>query len=714
MMRIFSFLTMLVAAAMLMGVHGASASAQLAVPGGTSPGGTGGPYMAGHLEAENPDPAPGETVTLALVMQPEAGWHGYWENPGDAGVPTDLKWTLPTGATVGPLRYPVPHVLLVSGLMNHVYEGRYAVLTDLKLPATARPGEVLPIRVRANWLVCSDTVCVPEQADLALDLTVGSPGQGVGADRRQAAFDEYRRHLPRPLGGMALFEGDGKGGLRIGIPFPRDAALSDVHFFSLTTGAKNYAAPQRVGREGDRLVIALDRFAPPQDRLEGVLRIGADQGVAIQAEPGTVPIPADMGEGGSGTESGGAQGAWGWRVALIAFAGAVLGGLLLNIMPCVFPILSLKVMSLLRGGVSPAHARKEAWAYTAGVALTCVALGGAVLALRMSGEGVGWAFQLQSPAVIAALLALSIAIALNFAGWFELSPIPIDGSLTTRRGLAGDFWSGVLVAFVATPCTGPFMATALGTALLLPAGVAMAIFAGLGFGIALPFLVLAYVPALRARMPRPGPWMTRVQRWLSIPMILTAAALLWLLWRQAGEAGLAVGVVLGALVIAALWWLGRRQKDGRGGRGRGGLVAAGVCLLAVLAGGGTLAALPQGQPAMAGGQSAGDAFNEEALRQARASGAPLFLYFTADWCLSCKVNEAAAIDRAEVRDAFERQGVRTLIGDWTKGDPAITRFLEQHGRSGVPLYLWYPAGGGAAKELPQILTPAMLVDLAEG
>ncbi|OYW82535.1 MAG: hypothetical protein B7Z20_13865, partial [Sphingobium sp. 32-64-5] len=231
----------------------------LAVPGGMGPGGTGGPYMAGHLEVEHPNPAPGETVTLALVMQPEPGWHGYWENPGDAGVPNDLQWTLPAGATVGPLRYPVPHVLLISGLMNHVYEGRYALLTELKLPATARPGEVLPIRVHANWLVCSDTVCVPEQADLALDLTVGKPGQSdTGA--RQAAFDDYRRQLPRPLGGTALFEGDGKGGVRIGIPFPRDAVLADAHFFPLTPGAKNHAAPQRIGRDGDRLVIALDQF----------------------------------------------------------------------------------------------------------------------------------------------------------------------------------------------------------------------------------------------------------------------------------------------------------------------------------------------------------------------------------------------------------------------------------------------------------------------
>lgn len=701
-MRIFSSLLLMMAALLLWSGASGDAYAQALGLGG-------GPHMAGHLEAENPSPAPGETITLALVMQPEAGWHGYWENPGDAGVPNALKWTLPAGVSIGPMRYPVPKVLLISGLMNHVYEGRYAILMDLKLPASLKPGTVLPIRAHADWLVCSDTVCVPERAELSLDLTVGAPGQGSeqGKAANRAAFDGYRRALPRPLGGEALFEGDGKGGLRIGIPYPRAAALGESHFFPLTQGAKSYAAPQGIARDGDRLVIALDAFPPPEEALEGVLRIGPDQGIAIRALPGRVP-PAAAGSAALGER--GALGA-GWSMALIAFGGAVLGGLILNIMPCVFPILSLKAMSLLRSSASPAHGRREAWAYTAGVVLTCVALGAVVLALRAGGEGVGWAFQLQSPAVILALLALCVAIALNLGGLFELAPLTLDGGLTMRRGLSGDFWSGVLVAFVATPCTGPFMATALGAALVLPAIVAMAVFAGLGFGIALPFLLLAYWPALRARLPRPGPWMRRVQRWLALPMALTALALVWLLWRQAGAMGLATGLVLATLMTALLWWLGRRQ---RGGVHRGGFAVAGACLLAVAAGGGALALLAPEGGAAAAGTLRGDAFSTEALAKARTGGAPVFLYFTADWCLSCKVNEAAAIDRAEVRAAFDRAGARTLVGDWTRGDPAITRFLEQHGRSGVPLYLWYPAGGGAGQELPQILTPAMLVGLAEG
>lgn len=689
-------LTMLTA--LMLAVTGGGAPAQE-----LRPGVGGAAHVQARLEAEDATPAPGETVTLAVVMDPEPGWHGYWENPGDAGKPLELDWNLPEGARVEAPRYPVPHVLLVAGLMNHVYEGRYAVLMDLHVPDGLTPGTPLPIRVHADWLACTDAICVPEQADMALDLVVGKPGGG-GPDRREA-FDDYRRNLPRPLGGTALFQGDGRGGLRLAIPFPRAATLSDPHFFALTPGAKSHAAPQRIVRDGDRLVVGLSDFPAPEGTLRGVLRIGPDKGVAIEARSGAVPPPSEGAR--AATEESGSAGDWEWRAIFLAFGGALLGGFLLNIMPCVFPILSLKAMSLLRSGAAGAHARHEAWAYAAGVVLTCVALGGAVLLLRAGGESVGWAFQLQNPAVIVALLALAVAISLNFAGLFMLAPLQLDGGLSARRGLLGDFWSGVLVAFVATPCTGPFMATALGAALLLPVPAALAIFVGLGFGIALPFILLGHFPALRARLPRSGPWMERVQRWLAVPMALTAVALLWLLWRQAGGAGLATGAAVALVVAALLRALGRRQK---GGNRKGGLIVAAGCLLAVAGGVVLLGRLPL---ANVGPAVSANAFSDAALREARASGRPVFLYFTADWCLSCKVNEAAAIDRAEVREAFDRAGVRTMVGDWTNGDPDITRFLEAHGRSGVPLYLWYPGGDAEPRELPQILTPSLLAGLAE-
>lgn len=659
---------------------------------GLAPGAPDGPHIRASLAAEDMTPAPGETVTLAVVMRPEPGWHGYWENPGDAGKGLELGWTLPAGVAAGALRYPVPETLIVAGLMNHVYEGPYAVLVDLTLPKGLTPGTPLPVRVDAQWLACTDAICVPEQAKLTLDLTVGR-ADGAEPENR-ARFDAWRRALPRPLGGQAVFEATGDA-VRLSIPYPRAAGIDEPHFFPLTTGAKSYAAPQLVRRDGDRIVVTLRDQAQGLRALDGVLRIGPERGLLIHARPGAVAAPAG-------------DSAFAWGAVLAALAGAIGGGLILNIMPCVFPILSLKAMSLIRSAGSPSGARHEAWAYTAGTTLSCTMLGGAVLLLRAGGESIGWAFQLQSPAVVLLLLALSVAIALNLAGLYRLAPLSLDGSLSTRRGLWGDFWGGVLVAFVATPCTGPFMATALGAALLLPLPAALAVFAGLGIGLALPFILLAYIPALRRAMPRPGAWMERVQRWLAVPMLLTAAGLLWLLWRQVGETGLGLGTMVGAGVALVLWWLGRAQA--RGARFSG-AVAGVVCAMLLLGAVLPLQTAQLDRPST--GEAAANAFSEAAQAQARANGKPVFLYFTADWCLSCKVNEAGAIDRAEVQEAFRKAGVQTMVGDWTGGDPTITRFLESHGRSGVPLYLWYPAGGDAPQELPQVLTPSLLTSLAE-
>lgn len=647
------------------------------------------PHIAVSLQAESARAIAGRPVALAFVMNPEPGWHGYWLNPGDAGKPIEPEWTLPKGATVGPLRYPVPQTLLISGLMNNVYEGSYAVLTELHVPRGLAPGTRLPIRVHLEWLACTDTICVPEQGDLSLDMVI-APDQ-TGAPENRDRFDGYRMKLPRPLGGEALYAADGAGGLRLSIPYPAAAPLDAPHFFPAYPGSRSYAGVQSFTREGDRLIVTVaDLAAPTNGVADGVLKIGPDRGLEIAARPGVVPEPS--------REEG-------WRGVLLALAGAIMGGLLLNIMPCVFPVLSLKAMSLLRGATSPAAARAEAWAYAAGVMIACMALGGAVIALRAGGASVGWAFQLQSPPVVLLLLALSIAIALELLGLWRLGVLQIGGSLSTGRGLIGDFWSGVLVAFVATPCTGPFMAGALGAALVLPIAQALAVFAGLGLGIALPFLLLGHFPALRRLLPRPGAWMERVQRWLSLPMGLTAAALVWLLWRQAGMAGLGVGLGVAVGIVLVLWLFGRAQASGTRFAG-----AIALVLLVSITGLGMAGLRLAGENART---TIPNSFSEAALAEARASGQPVFLYFTADWCLSCKVNEAGAIDRAEVRAAFGKAGVRVIVGDWTNGDPVITRFLETHGRSGVPLYLWYPGNGQEPQELPQILTPSLLITLAE-
>jgi len=335
------------------------------------------------------------------------------------------------------------------------------------------------------------------------------------------------------------------------------------------------------------------------------------------------------------------------------------------------------------------------------VILACLALGGLMLALRAAGQQVGWAFQLQEPGVVVVLLVLAAVLTANFAGVFELPGLPIR-----RSGQpASAFGTGLLAAFVATPCTGPFMAAALGAALLLPWAQALLLFAALGLGLALPFLLLGFVPAIRRILPAPGPWMERFRRIMALPMGLTAMALIWLTSRIGGQGFALVALVLVFGVMIALMVVGKLQKSGKMAWPAFGLIAAPFAIFAAFA----LPASYEVRSATAADSVLDPVpYNAAALAQARASGQPVFLWFTADWCLTCKVNEGVAIERDATREAFEQAGVLAMRGDWTRRDPAITRFLEERGVAGVPLYLWYPAGGGEPEQLPQVLTPDSL------
>ena len=640
--------------------------------------------IAAELVAEGAA-RPGETVTLALLFTPQPGWHGYWSNPGDAGYGMELDWELPPGWEAGEPAYPVPERLLISGLMNHVYEGQYAVLVPLHVPAGAGAGAgAVPIAVDAEWLACTDQICVPERGRLAATLTVGTGPE----DPR---FDGWRAALPPPLDQPATFA-LADDALRIAIPLPAAMALADPHVFIEQAQLIDYPAAQAFYRDGDRLVIAIPRkgTAEGAERISGILKLDdAGGGIAFAAEPGAVALAGERISGGGAAAGAGAS-LW------LLLGGALLGGLVLNLMPCVFPILSLKAMTLARAGESEAGARREGLAYTAGVVLACLALGGLLLLLRAGGSEIGWAFQLQEPGVVVVLLVLATAITANFAGVYELPALAI----TRSGGRSSAFATGLLAAFVATPCTGPFMAAALGAALILPPAQALLLFAALGLGLALPFLLLGFVPALRRMLPRPGPWMETFRRVLAVLMGLTALALLWLAWRLGGPWFALLGLGLSVVVVLLLvsW-----RKGGRG-------LAAGSLVAGALA----VAVLPGAYDPPAGsGETllAARDFSDAALADARGSGAPVFLYFTADWCLTCKVNESVAIEREGTRAAFEQAGVVTLRGDWTRRDPAITRFLTDHGAAGVPLYLWYPAGG-EGQVLPQVLTPDSLAALA--
>jgi DsbC/DsbD-like thiol-disulfide interchange protein/cytochrome c biogenesis protein CcdA len=632
---------------------------------------------------------PGGSVMLAILMQPKPGWHGYWLNPGDAGLGMSLDWTLPEGARAGEPQYPVPSTLLIAGLMNHVYKGEYAVLVPLSVPAGAKRDSVIPVTLDAQWLACTDEVCVPERGRMTTSVRIAAD-----AEEPQARFDAWRAKLPAPLDAPARFALAG-GTLRLAVPLPASVELDAPHLFLTSDRVIDYAAPQRFSRNRDMLVVELQRpkaaAASPQS-IGGVLRLGTSgMGLSFAARPGTVP-PA------------GAPLREPFTAALpLLLAGALLGGLLLNLMPCVFPILSLKAMSLVRAGESVAQAKREGLAYTAGVVLACLALGALLLGLRAAGEEIGWAFQLQEPLVVAVLLLLAVAITANLLGQFELSLPGLSGGHEAR----GAFATGLLAAFVATPCTGPFMAAAMGAALLLPPAPAMALFAALGLGLALPFLALGFLPALRRLLPRPGPWMAGFRRWMALPMGLTALALAWLASRVGGWGFALACAVFAFSLFAILRSIGQRQRAGRRFTYYlwEGLVLA---LLAVWILPATVIQPDTSVQSMLPARP----FSEMALTKARASGKPVFVWMTADWCITCKVNEQAAIEREATAAAFARAGVIVLRGDWTRRDPAITRYLTAHGAAGVPFYQWYPAGGGPARQLPQVLTSSLLVDLA--
>lgn len=653
-------------------------------------------HIAPRLVAESLVPAPGGRTAIALTMTPAPGWHGYWVNGGDAGFGLKIAWNLPDGVHVGEFRYPVPDALILFGMMNHVYEHPYALLADIAVDDSVAPGTDLTLSGVADWLACTDKVCVPEHAVVTVALKAGDGAVPAAA---RARFDAWRAKLPQPLDRPGLWERHGESA-RFAIPLPRGTPLDAPHLFVETSDIVDYPARQAFSRNGDWLVVETKAKGEAAGPVDALLKLGDGRGLTVRFDPGAVPAAGERVA--AAASAGGVDAALFWT----ALAGAIVGGLVLNLMPCVFPILSLKALSLARAGGEGRAAKIEALAYTAGAVVTALLLGAALLALRAAGEEVGWAFQLQHPVSVFLLLLLAIAITLNLAGVYELPSFGGGQRLAGRGGAAGGFWTGALAAFVATPCSGPLLGAALGATLVLPAWAALPVFGGLGLGLALPFLAIGFVPALRHRLPKPGPWMATFRKWMAWPMGLTALGLYWLFRQQTSptvHGWVDVGVL--ALVIARMIHGWRKGEFAR----KTALIP--YILLFYLVG--TNAADRFAKPDTVAVADNPSAFSSDVLANARASGKPVFVYFTADWCLSCKANEAGAIERAAVREAFEAGGVVTLVGDWTNGDPVITRTLAEHGRNSVPLYLWYAPDAAAPDILPQILTPGLLIERAK-
>ena len=675
-----------------------------------------GPVRTGHLTAElvaatQGAPAGGE-VQLALRQVIDKGWHTYWRNSGDSGAPTELAWTLPAGWAAGEITWAPPSRKPIGPLMNYGYSGEVLLPVTVRVPASARPGQTATLRVKAAFLVCSD-ICVPEDADLSLDVKVVSGDPAPDAEwgpRIRAALDA----APRP-GQVKAVLASGPAGLRIAATGASisGGAARDVYFFPYAPGVIDHAAPQALDRGPGGLTLSLKPApgAAAPATLAGVLSVDG-RVYEIEAGPGAAPAEAaGLGPPPVAKAPGGGAGGLAGAV-LFAF----LGGLILNLMPCVFPVLAMKAASLAGHGHDRAAARAQGLAFLAGVMATFIGLAALLLAVRAGGAAVGWGFQLQSPPVVSALALLMLAVGLNMSGLFEIgsSLQGIGAGAASRGGGLGAFLTGALAVVVAAPCTAPFMAPALGWAMTQPAALSLAVFAGLGLGFAAPFTLAALAPGFLSRLPRPGPWMDTFRKVLAFPMYGAAAWLAWVLAVQAGPDLLARLLAAGVALAFACWLAGLAQRRALLGQPARvlGLAALGVAVLSVAA-----AVWPTPAQAVAEGSApsgtdasglAYEAYTPERLAALRAEGRAVFVNYTAAWCVTCQVNERVAFSTRTAAEAFTGSGTVYLKADWTRRDAVIAEDLARFGRAGVPLYLVYPAGGGEPEILPQLLTPDMV------
>jgi thiol:disulfide interchange protein/DsbC/DsbD-like thiol-disulfide interchange protein len=655
-----------------------------------------------ELVAETASAAPATSLWVDLHLQIKPGWHVYWRNPGDSGLATAIDWHLPPGFSAGDILWPVPEHFVQNDIGNYGYAGTADLLVPITVPKDIAGGGTAKLMADASWLACAE-ICIPGGAELSLSLPVTATPVALdpAAAKRFAAI---RDRLPPPAPFETRFASTSDE-YRLLVPA---IALAGLHnptavFFPYDGSLIDHAAEPRLSDRAGGLEIGLKKAvaAPhgPPPNLAGVLllhgRDGGEHAYEIAAEPAPVP-PADNGIGIG----------W-WEALLLAF----FGGVILNAMPCVFPILSLKLLSLaLQAHGHPKVKLGHGLAYTAGVLASFAALGGALLALRAGGQAIGWGFQLQTPVFVAVVAYLLFAMGLSLSGVlaFGAGLAGTGGRLADRAGLTGTFFTGVLATIVATPCTAPFMGTATGFALVAPGPVAIGIFLALGLGLAAPYLAATVMPGWQRVLPRPGPWMVMVKQILAFPIYGTVAWLLWVLIQQVGP-GQSLAALFGLVLVGfAAWIYGRTRFSAPQGRRLGaGLAVAGFAGALMLAG--SFATTGAGTTAAAQDRLAYEPFTAARFAALEAAGKPVFVNLTADWCVTCLINERVALDSDGVRQAFAARGIVALKGDWTNRNPEITALLQQYGRSGVPLYLLY-GGKGKPVILPQILTAATVLD----
>ncbi len=665
----------------------------------------------------------GETILIAIEQNIASEWHTYWVNPGDSGAAPQLKWSLPDGFAAGEIHWPTPHRIPYADLVNYGYEGTITMLQSLTMPATLPEGAVT-LGLEMEILVCRD-ICIPEIKTLT--LTLNDPAQEP-ADNT-AAITAAMLMMPLPMEGHGTYLQDGND-LVITITSNAlpDALRERAVILPLEWGIlKNSGLPYLTSPDPRTLILRQQRDTRDLTeirRFPVLLTYSTAEGQYAALEIVLTPDPAAP-LSRPETETAPPPPVPQIDMTLAqAFFFALLGGLVLNLMPCVFPVLSIKAMKLAQMKEKSAGLTAlNGLAYSAGILVSFALIGTALLVLKSAGGQIGWGFQLQDPLVILALAYLLFVIGLNFSGVFDFSGAFANtgASFANKHGLSGAFFTGVLATLVATPCTAPFMAGALGYALVQPAPIAMGVFLALGLGLALPYLLLCLIPGAAKILPRPGIWMIRMKEFLAFPMYASAAWLVWVLSMQTGTAGM-LWALLGMVAIAFALWLLSHRPSGRAAR----LVLTVIALLALL-----LAALPLLQrdmlhpPAQTANteqqEATGvNAFSAQTLAQALASGKPVFTYMTAAWCITCKVNEKVALANPDTLALFRQEDVTVLKGDWTNRNPEITAYLERYKRSGIPLYVYYGPENPVTRSrpdpviLPQILTPGLIAAAIRG
>jgi DsbC/DsbD-like thiol-disulfide interchange protein/cytochrome c biogenesis protein CcdA len=634
---------------------------------------------------------------VGLLFDLEQGWHVYWTNAGDSGEPPTVKWTLPTGVTVGPLQFPVPKRLPLGPLMDFGYETQ--VLFPAELHTHAGGATSVPIAADVSWLVCRQA-CIPGKAHLTMTLPVGDGGASAATPLFQKTFAAMPKVLPARA--KAIFS-QVPNGFQLAVLTGR--RIAGAQFFPADQSLIANAAPQPVIPRGDGAVIGLkqdENLTKAPQTLNGIVVLADGTSYIVRAGRGTIPPPPL-----SVSESAG-------LVRYIGFA--LIGGLLLNLMPCVFPVLFIKALALVRSSTAERRMmRVHGLAYTVGILVSFWIVVAVLLGLRAGGRQLGWGFQFQSPVFVAMIALLLFFLGLSLAGMFEigLSVTSAGSSLANKHGLAGSFFTGVLAMVVATPCAAPFLGAAIGFALVKPAAVAFAVFTALGVGLALPYLLLALQPAWTRLLPKPGAWMELLKQATAVPIFGTVIWLVWVFAQLAGATAL-IGLLTAFLLLGiAGWVLGRWPA-----RLPATATAVAILVLAIAAPVYAVRTFPASESVAARASGAKvdhtrawQPFTPDVVAQYQAQGRPVFVDFTADWCLSCQVNERVVLERPEVLNKLQDGKIALVRADWTRHDEDIARALATLGRSSVPTYALYPGTPGApARVLPEVLTTKTVLD----